>query len=219
MNNIPFTLQDRRGQTLNTSYSLRRQVVPSKRFDDFYLERKPVSKNGNELTRESGEDLDCTSSQTPLPVPSLCEDSLSCRDNSSALPQHFPASSLPADNGWESTCKVSEATLFTVPEASECVGHKSIPVAPCKEQAEQGLDIHNVPLVAKLCSSLQKSVNSHASVSLNLSPSHGEPQQSSQIPRDSTPQVETLSSSHVTDTSVFNQPLLDSNYIFFFNNL
>lgn len=221
MDNITFILQGSKGRTLSASYSLRRRVVPSKRFEDFYLERQPLSKKKDLLTAEkltwkNGEGSASSSSQSPLPVPISSGDTLSCGDNFSGLPQHFPGSSLPVKNGCESTCEFSRPTLSTVSEASEHVGRSRNQVRPCqvvlcKDQAEQALGIHNVPLVTKLCCPEQKSVGCLNSACLSSSQSDIEPRLSSQTPMDSsselaqpgsqrmgsssTPQVETLFSS------------------------
>ncbi|XP_048109214.1 uncharacterized protein LOC125301016 [Alosa alosa] len=121
-------------------------------------------------------------------MPILSGDTLSCGDNSSTLPQNFPGSSLPVENVCESTCQVSGPTLSTISEASECVDRrkkqaKPCRVGPCKDQAEQALEIRNAPPVFKLCSPVQKSVGC-----LPLAcQSQSEHKLSSQTPVDSSP--------------------------------
>ncbi|XP_041967916.1 uncharacterized protein LOC121724970 [Alosa sapidissima] len=194
--------QGNKGRATSAPYSLRRQVVPSRRFEDFYLERQPLSKKkdlqtGEKLTWKTVEGSASSSSQSPLPMPIVSGEILSCGDNSSALPLHYPGSSLPAKDGCESPCKVSGLTLSTAPEASERVGRrkkqaKPCQVVPCKDQAEQGLGISNGPLVIKLCTPEQKTGASLASVCKSSSKSHREPQLSSQALMGSTPQAPML---------------------------
>lgn len=130
---------------------------------------------------ERGERLTCNSGESPLPVSILPGETLSCGDNSSALPQLFPKSSLPKRDGCESACKVSESTLSTVSKASEHGGHrKKRRVVTCKVQVEQVWKTSNRTQVIK-CSPEQKSLGSHPSVCLN----HRELELSSQTPIDS----------------------------------
>lgn len=192
---MTVTLQGSKGQARNAPYSLRRQVVPSKHFEDFYLERQPQSKKehletGEKLTCKSGEGSASSSNQSPLPVSILPGETLSYGENSSALPQLFPKSSLPNKDGCESTSKVSESTLSTVSEASEHVGPRKKQaklhwVVPCKGQVEQVLETSNGTQVINQCSPEQKSVGS-------LSVCHREPELGSKTPLDFTPQVETF---------------------------
>ncbi|XP_062407243.1 uncharacterized protein LOC134098250 [Sardina pilchardus] len=113
--------QGNKGRATRGPYSLRRQVGPSRRFEDFYLERQTFSKKdlqtGEKLTWKSGEGSASSSSQSPLPVLIFSGDTLSSGDKSSALPKDG-----------------CELTLSTAPE----------------DQAEQALVISSGPLVIKL---------------------------------------------------------------------
>lgn len=176
--------------------------MPSKRFDDFYLEKQHLPKKkdlqaGENLAKKSEEGSTSNSSLSLLPLPNLSGNTLSCGDSSSAVSQHFSGSSLPEKTEYESTCKVSGPTVSTIPEASGRVGHRRkqanpCRVVPCEVQAEEDMETHTVPLDFKPCSAEQKDVGSLDSAFLNSGQSQREIQLSSQTPMDSTPKVRTL---------------------------
>ncbi|KAL2087164.1 hypothetical protein ACEWY4_018223 [Coilia grayii] len=76
------------------------------------------------MGKKSDEGSAQTTSQGPLPVPISSRDTLSCGDNSSALPQCVPRSSLKVKTGCKSISESCGTTFSPVSETSECVGRK-----------------------------------------------------------------------------------------------
>ncbi|KAL2083956.1 hypothetical protein ACEWY4_019474 [Coilia grayii] len=153
---ITFTFQGSKERSLNAPYSLRRRVVPSRHFNDFYLGSQPLLKEApqtvGKLSRRSGKGSTPSIFQGLLPVPISSRDTLTCADSSSALPQCAPGSPLKGKTGCERNSDSSGATLPPVTETAEYVGQKrkraktshclakpkDVKVMPCPKPPELG---------------------------------------------------------------------------------